>query len=118
MKTAPKKTAVVICPGRGTYNRAELGTLARHHGARADMIARFDRARDARGQDTLSALDGAGSFSVSRHTRGDNASALIYACTLFDFLAINRDEIEVVAVTGNSMGWYSTLACAGALSAD
>jgi [acyl-carrier-protein] S-malonyltransferase len=42
---------------------------------------------------------------------------LIYASTLGDFRAIDRDQIEVVAVTGNSMGWYSTLACAGALSA-
>jgi [acyl-carrier-protein] S-malonyltransferase len=26
-------------------------------------------------------------YSVARHTRGDNASALIYACTLGDFRA-------------------------------
>lgn len=109
-------TAVVICPGRGTYTRAELGYLARHHAGRADLIAAFDRRRAALGQKTLSALDGAAQYSVAEHTRGDNASALIYACALADFRALRG--VEVVAVTGNSMGWYSALACAGALSPE
>ena len=108
--------AVVICPGRGTYTKAELGYLARHHADKADLIAGFDRLRAALGQETLSALDGAARYSVATHTRGDNASALIYACTLADFRALTG--VEVVAVTGNSMGWYSALACAGALSPD
>jgi [acyl-carrier-protein] S-malonyltransferase len=107
-------TAVVICPGRGTYTKAELGYLARHHAKRADLIGAFDRRRAALGQPTLSGLDGAARYSVATHTRGDNASALIYACTLADFQALRG--VEIVAVTGNSMGWYSALACAGALS--
>lgn len=109
------KTAVVICPGRGTYTKSELGYLKRHFGDRA-LLGAFDRTREELGQETLSALDGAASYSVARHTRGDNASALIYAATLGDFRAI--DGVEVVAVTGNSMGWYSTLACGGALTAE
>lgn len=108
--------AVVICPGRGTYTKAELGYLARHHADKADLIAGFDRRRAALGQETLSALDGAARYSVATHTRGDNASALIYACTLADFRTLAG--VEVVAVTGNSMGWYSALTCAGALSAE
>ncbi len=111
------KTAVVICPGRGTYTRTELGYLKRHFGDRA-LLAAFDRARDALGQETLTALDGAASYSVAKHTRGDNASALIYAATLGDFRAIDREKVDIVAVTGNSMGWYSALACAGALTAE
>ncbi|MCB2129301.1 MAG: ACP S-malonyltransferase, partial [Rhodobacteraceae bacterium] len=109
------KTAVVICPGRGTYTKTELGYLGRHFADRA-LLAGFDGARQSLGQETLSALDGAVSYSVSKHTRGDNASALIYAATLGDFRAI--EGVEVVAVTGNSMGWYSTLACGGALTAE
>lgn len=109
------RTAVVICPGRGTYTRTELGYLGRHFGDAA-LLAGFDAARVALGQETLAALDGATSYSVARHTRGDNASALIYAATLGDFRALRG--IEVVAVTGNSMGWYSALACAGALTAE
>lgn len=107
--------AVVICPGRGTYTKTELGVLSRHFHDR-DLLARFDAARAALGQETLSALDGAASYSVARHTRGDNASALIYAATLADFRALRG--VEVVAVTGNSMGWYSALACGGALTAE
>lgn len=112
-----RKTAVVICPGRGTYSKAELGYLSRHFADKA-LLASLDATRVAMGQETLSALDGSAAYSVARHTRGDNASGLIYACTLGDFRAINREKIEVVAVTGNSMGWYSTLACGGALSAE
>ncbi|MEI2687020.1 MAG: hypothetical protein V9G14_12930 [Cypionkella sp.] len=37
------------------------------------------------GRKRLTALDGASSYSVSKHSRGDNASALIYACTYGDF---------------------------------
>lgn len=109
------KTAVLICPGRGTYNKAELGYLARHF-PKPDLMADFDAARVAAGQDTLSALDGAARFTAARHTRGDNASGLIFAATLGDALSINRSEIDIVAVTGNSMGWYSALACAGAVT--
>ncbi|MDQ1847329.1 ACP S-malonyltransferase [Gemmobacter fulvus] len=110
-----KKTAVVICPGRGTYTKTELGYLKRHF-KDAALMADFDTRRASAGQETLTALDGAATYSVSKHTRGDNASALIYASTLADFRAL--DGVEVVAVTGNSMGWYSALACAGALTAE
>ncbi|AKM07987.1 acyl carrier protein [Pelagerythrobacter marensis] len=112
-----RRTAVVVCPGRGTYNKAELGYLARHF-PDARLLAAFDARREAAGQDSLSALDGAERFSLARHTRGDNASALIYVATLGDFLAIDRDRVEIVAVTGNSMGWYSALTCAGATSPE
>lgn len=111
------KTAVVICPGRGTYNKAELGTLGRHFPDPA-LLARLDAMRAAEGQETLSALDSAARFSGAVHTRGDNASALIYAASLGDFRSIDGEAVQVVAVTGNSMGWYTALACAGALSPE
>ena len=108
------KTAVVVCPGRGTYNKTELGWLGRHFADRA-LLEAFDARRRAAGRTPLAELDAAASFSISTHTRGDNASGLIYAATLGDFAAL-ADDVRVVAVTGNSMGWYSALACAGALS--
>ena len=117
MTAGGRKTAVVVCPGRGTYNKGELGYLARHFTDKA-LLSAFDKRRADAGQETLSALDGADTFSVAKHTRGDNASALIYAATLGDFLSIDREAIDIVAVTGNSMGWYSALACAGVLSAE
>ncbi len=112
------RTAVVVCPGRGVYNKTELGYLGRHHADKLELFARFDEERVGLGQPTLAELDGAGSYSISTHTRGDNASALIFAATLADFLSIDGRTVEIVAVTGNSMGWYSALACAGALSPE
>ena len=106
------KTAVLICPGRGTYTKTELGSLAKFPDPA--LLSRFDAERARLGQETLTALDGAQSYSIARHSRGDNASALIYACTLGDALSLKG--VEVAAVTGNSMGWYSALACAGAVS--
>ena len=110
-----KQTAVIVAPGRGTYNKTELGYLTRHHANQSDLIARFDAYRREQGQDTLTALDGASRFSSARHTRGDNASALIHACALMDFRSINQDRYDILGVTGNSMGWYIALACAGVL---
>lgn len=107
--------AVLVCPGRGSYNKTELGYLHTHFPDPA-LLARFDALRYDAGQATISELDGAERFSVAGHTRGDNASALIFAATLGDALSLDRDAVELVAVTGNSMGWYSALACAGAVS--
>jgi acyl transferase domain-containing protein len=108
-----KKRALVICPGRGTYNETELGYLKTHHAARQDIIAAVDAVRTAKGQTTVSQLDAADKYAPSVHMTGDNASALIYACAMSDFAAIDREQYDIVAVTGNSMGWYLALACAG-----
>lgn len=111
------KTAVVICPGRGTYSKAELGALSLHFQNKR-LLAGFDARREELGQETLSALDGAAAYSAARHGRGDNASPLIYAASLGDFLALDTHNVQIAAITGNSMGWYTALACAGALSPD
>ena len=111
-----KKTALVVAPGRGTYNKEELGYLSRFHGANVELIDAFDEIRSQQGQDPISRLDGAEKYSLSKYSRGDNASGLIYACAYADFYSISRESFDIVAVTGNSMGWYIALACAGALS--
>ncbi len=116
MVSQARRTALVVCPGRGVYNKSELGYLGRHHADKVALIAQIDSYRAGLGQPTVSALDAAKSFEAEVMTRGDNASPLIFACSLADFLSIDRDAIEVVAVTGNSMGWYTALACGGALS--
>jgi malonyl CoA-acyl carrier protein transacylase len=106
---------LVVCPGRGTYGKNELGYLKRLHGDKADLLATVDRIRAEHGQPTVSELDGAERFSPALHTRGDIASPLIFTASYADYLAIDRARHDVVAVTGNSMGWYTTLACAGAV---
>lgn len=111
-----KKTAVVICPGRGTYNKTELGYLHRHHENKLEFIRELDNFRASQGRLPVWELDGRKEFYPKEHLPGENAASLIYACSYGDFLDINQENIEVVAVTGNSMGWYLALACAGALS--
>ena len=113
-----KEKLLVICPGRGTYNATELGYLKRYHQDSGDMVAQLDTYRASQSQPTISELDNAEKYSASTHMSGDNASLLIYACALADFAAIDRDRFDVVAVTGNSMGWYLALACAGVLGFD
>jgi len=113
-----RRKALVICPGRGVYNKTELGYLNKYHADKAELLAGFDALRAAEDQELITALDGAERFSVSKFTRGDNASGLIYACSYADFTAINRETHDIVGVTGNSMGWYTALACSGALLAD
>ena len=115
-----KQKALVICPGRGTYNKEELGYLQRFHAAqrgseKAEFFARLDSYRERQSQLPVSELDGRQAFSMREHTRGDNASPLIHACAYADFLSIDRQQFDVVAVTGNSMGWYIALAVAQAL---
>ncbi len=116
--THSREKILVICPGRGTYGQQELGYLYRWHRDKAPLIAALDDYRRAAGQPTLTALDGRPRFAVNEHTRGDNASALIFACAYSDYLSIDRQRYEVVAITGNSMGWYIALACAGALGPE
>ena len=115
--TAPKtkQRVVVICPGRGTYNKEELGYLQRLHSDKTEIVSLIDDFRSGQGQIKVAELDSMENYSMGIHTAGENASALIYACALSDYQAINKDEFDIVAVTGNSMGWYIALAVAGAL---
>ena len=114
MSRKPKKRVVVICPGRGSYTKESLGSLL-HRPGFAGELQELDQAREKRGYPSLSALDGAPSFKTSLHTKGEHASALIYACAKADFLELNQDQYEVVALMGNSMGWYLALAFAQVL---
>ena len=112
-----KEKILVVCPGRGTYGAAELGYLARHH-AGSSLLATFDRQRGERGVEPVSALDSRSRYSTALHGSGENAAPLIYAASILDFLALDLAKVEVVAVCGNSMGWYTALACAGAVSPE
>lgn len=113
--TTKKERIVAICPGRGSYTRDELGYFGQYRQRFGSFIDQIDHWRSERGEPTVSQMDGAAQFQVSFHTPGENASILIHTCAMLDFMAIDRDRFEVVAVTGNSLGWYLTLAAAGAL---
>ena len=115
---AEREKVLVVCPGRGTYGKAELGYLRRFPAKNGDPVTSFDRLRAERGRPTLSELDGADRFSPALHTRGDIASPLIFAASYADFLSLDRNRFDVAAVTGNSMGWYTALAVAGAVGPE
>lgn len=110
------RKALVIAPGRGTYTKTELGYLNKHRPRSGNFISALDSRLAALGAVTISELDQAQRFSPATHTLGENASTLIYACSAADFLAIDRQRYEIVAITGNSMGWYTALWCGGALA--
>lgn len=110
-----KKRAVVICPGRGSYTKETLGYLRQFGGRFDEFIDDIDQRREAIGAPSVTALDNDPAFKPSLHTKGEHASPLIYACAYADFMSINREKFDIVAVTGNSMGWYLTLAFGGSL---
>lgn len=110
---------VVLCPGRGSYGAGQLGSLRGlrddpRTAALRDWIDTLDRRRSEEGLDELAALDGAERFG-SRLLRAENAAPLIFAVTARDRLLLSPSTVRVVAVGGNSMGWYSALFAAGAL---
>jgi len=102
----------VLCPGRGSYTKRSLGSLPAGH----EWVQRADALRrDVYGLETLTELDGARRFQSATHLRPDHVSPLIYLVTMLD-AAQAMQEHEAVCVAGNSMGWYTALAVAGALS--
>lgn len=111
-----KPTAVLLCPGRGSYGKDELGFLARtlRPGPVADGLAACDDWRRQQDRPTLSAIDGAETFRPGLHLEGQNAAELIFFGTLAHADRL-RERYEIVAVAGNSLGWYTALPASGAL---
>lgn len=109
--------AVLFCPGRGSYGREELGFIHSHlrPGRIADALSAADAARKREGQALISELDRADKFRPGLHLDGENAAGLIYFGTLTHLEEL-REDYQIAAVAGNSLGWYTALAAAGALS--
>lgn len=110
-----RKRTLVVAPGRGSYTKDTLGYLQKKGKVISEHIDAMDRERKAADLPSLTELDSAGLFKTQLHTKGEHASALIYACALADFHCIDREKFEITAVTGNSMGWYIALVLAGVL---
>ncbi len=99
---------IVVCPGRGSYTRETLHTLSE-----TPSVAVANTLRAGLGRPTPTEMDAAESYVSRLHVAGENASILTAACSLAD-----RDRlagVEICAVVGNSMGWYTALSVAGAL---
>src|SRR5688572_14621887 len=105
--------AVLVLPGRGAYTAASLGSLR----ADAPLVQRAESLRAEMGLDSLLALDAADEFEPAVHLRPANASPLIWLISLLDAQRAMADH-RVVAIIGNSLGWYTALAAAEALNFD
>jgi malonyl CoA-acyl carrier protein transacylase len=105
------RRVVLLCPGRGSYTEKSLRSLA----VDDPLVRAAEELRRGYELEPLVALDSAPRFEPARHLRPSNAAALIYVCTMLDARAVLARD-EVVCVAGNSLGWYTALAAAGALS--
>jgi [acyl-carrier-protein] S-malonyltransferase len=101
----------VVCPGRGSYTEKSLGSLPEGH----PWVTWADEQRAALDLPPLADLDREPRFRAALHLRPANAAALIYVVSMIDATRAVADR-RLVAVAGNSMGWYTALAVAGALS--
>jgi len=109
-----KKRAVVICPGRGSYSREERGYLNDVGKSFNEYLQSFNDKRSNLNLKTISELDN-DRFRSKTHMVGGNASPLIYSCSINDFMMIDKNKYEIVALCGNSMGWYTALALSGSI---
>jgi malonyl CoA-acyl carrier protein transacylase len=101
----------ILCPGRGSYGEKSLRSLSEGD----PWVERAERLREEYGLTSLLELDRAEKLAPSRHLRPANASPLIWLVSMLDARAARAGH-DCVAVAGNSMGWYTALAVAGALS--
>lgn len=111
--TGSRKRAVLLCPGRGSYTEKSLRSLPPEH----PWVVRAEELRGEYGLPSLLELDQAAKWNAAVHLEARNISPLIWLVSLLDS-AQARAEHDVVAVCGNSMGWYTALAVAGALEFD
>jgi malonyl CoA-acyl carrier protein transacylase len=105
--------AVLVFPGRGAYTAASLGSLPVEH----PFVQRAEALRADLGLDSLLALDAADEFEAAVHLRPANASPLIWLISLLDAERAMADH-HVVAVMGNSLGWYTALTVGDVLDFD
>jgi malonyl CoA-acyl carrier protein transacylase len=113
-----RQRVLVVCPGRGSYQRASLGQLAGRSGAAKRVVEACDAYRRGQGRVPVSELDAASVFRSRDHVAGENASLLTFACGMADLAELDRTRYELVGVTGNSLGFYTALAASGALELE
>jgi malonyl CoA-acyl carrier protein transacylase len=103
------KRAALFCPGRGSYTKRTMKLLPEDH----EYVAEAEALRAEYGLPSLLELDRA-RWDGEVHLRPDHASPLIYLHSMLDAAAAARDH-DIVCVGGNSLGWYTAVAAAGAL---
>ncbi len=112
MTADDRPRAVLVFPGRGSYGPTSLGSLPADH----PLVAVADGVRAELGLDSLAALDAASAFEPKIHLRPSNTGPLAWLVSMLDAERALADH-RVVAVIGNSPGWFAALAVAKALNA-
>ncbi len=124
MSADTARRLLIVCPGRGSYTKDCLGSLQGAAAQQSPGLAAADRLRASLGRPGPTELDAAPEYRSALHVAGENASILTAAATLADVDALrsaqpaDQQTDQIVAVIGNSMGWYTALAVAGALPLD
>jgi len=102
--------AVLVFPGLGSYGPQSLHSLPADH----PLVGATDQIRAELGLDSLVALDAADAFDPAVHLRPSNAGPLTWLVSMLDAERAVVDH-RVVAVVGNSPGWFAALAAANAV---
>ncbi|KAL1510301.1 hypothetical protein AB1Y20_006621 [Prymnesium parvum] len=113
--------ALLVCPGRGSYNAAEIGTLGRLPKSSESVWRPLVDAADTRcgGAQlrSISSLDGEPKLSKALHFDPSHASSLIYTLAAAECAALRaEDRWEPIGIVGNSLGWYTAAHLAGCIS--
>ncbi|MCE9593773.1 MAG: ACP S-malonyltransferase [Planctomycetes bacterium] len=103
----------IFCAGRGSYTERALRSLPPDH----PFVARAEELRAELDLQSLVSIDHAPKFDPKLHLAPANVSPLIWLVTMMDAAGASKLH-DVVCVGGNSMGWYTALAVAGALGFD
>ena len=88
-----KKRIVVVCPGRGSYSRDTSNYLKDIDSSLVSMIEDQDQLRVSKKLKGILELDKS-SFRSKVHMAGENASPLIYSCSLKDYDAIKGIDFK------------------------
>ena len=84
-----KKRVVVVCPEEG-HTQEKLQVILINMGKLLENIYIWmDQQRDKENLQSISSLD-LGSFKSKIHMVGENASTLIFACSMSDYLSIDQ----------------------------
>ena len=75
--------ALIVCPGRGSYGRAQLASLPPGD----PIVGALDRFRARLGRPAISGLDRAAEYTPRLHVAGEHASLLTFACSAVDLAA-------------------------------
>ena len=89
-----KERLVIICPGRGSYTRETSNYLVNSNEEFNSFIQWIDEQRKISGRISIKELDSK-PFKMKTHMSGENASSLIYGCSVKDFMSVSYTHLTL-----------------------